>query len=45
MGNSLHNKIYLGRRNALVNIKRVKIAVCITATAGAMLMLLRAFTA
>jgi hypothetical protein len=35
MGNSLHNKIYLGRRNVLLNIKRVKTAVCIVGTLGA----------
>lgn len=26
MGRSLHNKIHLGRRNALLNIERVKVA-------------------
>lgn len=33
MGNSLHNKIYLGRRAALLNIKRMQIAGCIGALA------------
>lgn len=34
MGNSLHNKIYLGRRTSLLNKKRMQIAVCISATLG-----------
>lgn len=38
MGNSLHNKIYLGRRHVLVNVARVKKAACIaTVAAGVML--------
>lgn len=47
MGNSLHNKIYLGRRNALMNIKRVKVAACIAVTVGtgAALMLLMTMAA
>jgi hypothetical protein len=35
MGNSLHNKIYLGRRSALLNFKRVQVAAAI----GALVML------
>lgn len=34
MGNSLHNKIYLGRINLLVNIKRVKATACVAAAIG-----------
>jgi hypothetical protein len=48
MGNSLHNKIYLGRRNVLMNIKRIKTVVCIAGTlgaAGAALMLMMTMTA
>ena len=34
MGNSLHNKIYLGRSNPLVNIKRVKAAAYVAGAVG-----------
>jgi hypothetical protein len=46
MGNSLHNKIYLGRANLLVDIKRVKAAACVAAAiaAGTALMYLTTFS-
>jgi len=40
MGRSLHNKIYLGRRSALLNVRRFRVAACISAVTGAALALL-----
>ncbi len=39
MGNSLHNKIYLGRRAALLNVKRAQLATLIGASTGAIALL------
>lgn len=39
MGNSLHNKIYLGRRAALLNMKRMQIAAGVSATLGVAVLL------
>jgi hypothetical protein len=45
MGRSLHNKIYLGRRHALFNVRRAQISVFAgIAAGGVLLMLLRAFS-
>lgn len=38
MGNSLHNKIYLGRRHVVLNTKRVQALLAIGAVAGAALL-------
>ena len=45
MGNSLHNKIYLGRRTVALSTKRVQAMICIAAFAsiGLVWLLLRAF--
>lgn len=45
MGNSLHNKIYLGRRSVALSAKRVQAALCVAAFAsiGLLWLLLRAF--
>lgn len=46
MGNSLHNKIYLGRRSvAVLNSKRVQAMICVGAFAsiGVVWLLIRAF--
>ncbi len=40
MGNSLHNKSYLGRRAALLNLKRMQNAACSSAMAGVELILM-----
>jgi hypothetical protein len=44
MGNSLHNKIYLGRRSVALSAKRVSAMVCIAAFAsiGLVWLLIRA---
>lgn len=34
MGNSLHNKIYLGRRAALLNVRRARLAAWLSGFAG-----------
>ena len=34
MGNSLHNKIYLGRRSVALSAKRVQAMICIAAFAS-----------
>jgi len=45
MGNSLHNKIYLGRRSVALSAKRVPAIICIAAFAsiGLAWLLIRAF--
>lgn len=45
MGNSLHNKIYLGRRTVALSTKRVQAMICIAAFAsiGLAWFLIRAF--
>lgn len=45
MGNSLHNKIYLGRRTVALRTKRVPAMICIAAFAsiGLAWLLIRAF--
>ncbi|NYE60940.1 hypothetical protein FHW58_002092 [Duganella sp. 1224] len=45
MGNSLHNKIYLGRRNAALSAKRVPAMICLAAFAsiGLVWLAIRAF--
>lgn len=40
MGNSLHNKIYLGRRHPLINMKRIQVAACVSAATGVAAILL-----
>ncbi|TYQ18655.1 MULTISPECIES: hypothetical protein [Duganella] len=44
MGNSLHNKIYLGRRSVALGTKRVQALLCVAAFAsiGAVWLLIRA---
>jgi len=44
MGNSLHNKIYLGRSAVALNTKRIQAAICIAAFAsiGLLWLLIRA---
>ncbi len=44
MGNSLHNKIYLGRRSALINHKRLRIAGLCAASLGVAALLTLALT-
>ncbi|SDG35520.1 MULTISPECIES: hypothetical protein [unclassified Duganella] len=34
MGNSLHNKIYLGRRSVALSTKRVQAVICVAAFAS-----------
>lgn len=34
MGNSLHNKIYLGRRSVALSAKRVQALICVAAFAS-----------
>nr|WP_315254737.1 hypothetical protein [uncultured Duganella sp.] len=34
MGNSLHNKIYLGRRSVALSAKRVQAMICVAAFAS-----------
>lgn len=45
MGNSLHNKIYLGRRTVALSTKRVQAMICVAAFAsiGLAWLLIRAF--
>jgi hypothetical protein len=45
MGNSLHNKIYLGRRTVALSTKRVQAMICIAAFAsiGLAWLVIRAF--
>ncbi|MBV7536605.1 hypothetical protein KW842_12595 [Duganella sp. sic0402] len=45
MGNSLHNKIYLGRRSVALSTKRVQAMVCVAAFAsiGLVWLVIRAF--
>jgi hypothetical protein len=45
MGNSLHNKIYLGRRSVALSAKRVQAVICVAAFAsmGIVWLLIRAF--
>jgi len=45
MGNSLHNKIYLGRRSIALSSKRVQALLCIAAfaTIGLIWLAIRAF--
>lgn len=38
MGNSLHNKIYLGRRHMVLNTKRMQALLAIGAVAGVALL-------
>lgn len=44
MGNSLHNKIHLGRRTALFNLKRLRIAGLCAVSLGAAAMVALALT-
>jgi hypothetical protein len=45
MGNSLHNKIYLGRRSVALSAKRIQAAICVAAFAsiGLIWLMIRAF--
>ena len=45
MGNSLHNKIYLGRRSVALSTKRVQAMICVAAFAsiGLAWLLIRTF--
>ncbi|MBV6323135.1 MULTISPECIES: hypothetical protein [Duganella] len=45
MGNSLHNKIYLGRRSVAFSAKRVQALICVAAfaTIGLIWLAIRAF--
>lgn len=45
MGNSLHNKIYLGRRSIALSSKRIQALLCIAAfaTVGLIWLAIRAF--
>ncbi|NVM77437.1 hypothetical protein FHW83_003243 [Duganella sp. SG902] len=45
MGNSLHNKIYLGRRPVALSAKRVQAMICVAAFAsiGLAWLIIRAF--
>jgi hypothetical protein len=44
MGNSLHNKIYLGRRSVALSAKRIQAGICVAAFAsiGLIWLLIRA---